>query len=128
MKQATLASNSKINRFALKWFEVFNDPDNINFYDIFDTTKPFANECWALGLVMDCGEALQKEVPDLYPLRDLEHLNACIDQIDDIQALGNGIFSQWRYFNHWHTDGITPQDYKWFAVAFARLAYLTADR
>lgn len=123
MKKAPLADSSKINEFALKWLNFYSQAEHINNYVMEDFS--FAEECWALGFDMDAGQALNDAIPDSNPLQDLEHLKACIDRIDSIQALGNGIFSQWRYWTHWSMDHPSAQDYEWFVVAFSRLAELT---
>ena len=77
-----------------------------------------------LGFVMDCGKSYydyfgEMEMPDLAMLRKF------LPEMS-IEILGNLIYSQWRYWNHWSDyDTMTEDDFQWFVEAFERLAELT---
>lgn len=111
----------RINEFAIKWLERFKK-ENYNFYLIFDADE-FPDDCKKLGFIMDCGYSfIDKYGEDVNTYIGLKRK---IDNVYDIQILGFGIFSQWRYFNHWsyfHPDG---EEIDWFILALTRLAELT---
>ena len=77
-----------------------------------------------LGFTMDCGKSLKEKFPDVQAFNDNEALKKIIRQID-IETLGNAIFSQWRYWNHYDFGVMQEKDYDWFLLAFTRLAELT---
>ncbi len=95
-----------------KWLKKFQD-NNMNFYDIFDADE-FPNECRRLKFEMNSGKLFgEKYSSDAF--RDLDCLKRIINNVNDINALGNAIFSQWRYFNHWsyshpNEDDITSNE------------------
>lgn len=92
-------SNKEIHKFALKWFDKFRDTKATG-RDLCEDTA-FADECFALGFQMDCGESFIAAYPDLNVFSDYRELDKIIDSVKDIQLLGSAIFSKWRYFNHW---------------------------
>lgn len=55
----------------------------------------------ALGFEMDCGESL--EMRHGIEIHDLEGLRREIGGIENIQVLGNAVFSLCRYATHWAT-------------------------
>ena len=78
-----------------------------------------------LGFEMDAGESLKRAFPGVDASQDNAALQRIIEQLD-IQTLGNAIFSQWRYWNHWSDyNYMEESDYEWFVIAFSRLAELT---
>lgn len=80
-------------------------------------------EMRSLGLTMDCGDSFKRVCGlDLGDLRELE-LRA--SEIDDPLVLGSAIFSQWRYFTHWHDAPVSDEDVRWFEVAAKRLGEIT---
>lgn len=115
-------NRTKINEFANRG-KAFYSRSDINNYEMENFN--FANECWALGFEMDGGKALESAFPGAFPLRDKDHLQAIIEAVEDVQMLGNAIFSQWRYWTHWSMGTPTKQDFQWFVIAFSRLAELT---
>ena len=125
IKHVPLAGMNKIHRFAILWAKIYENHNS--FPGAFFEDIVFVGEGLAdLGFVMDGGEALKDAFPNVDLFRDLENLKACIDQIDNLQALGNSIFSQWRYWNRSDYEVMEEADYQWFVVAFTRLAELAS--
>ncbi len=121
IKHTVLASKQKIRRFALIWEQMYKNHASIpgNFFE----DVVFVGEGLAdLGFEMDCGESLKRVFPNCN-LGDYGALQRVIDQLD-IQTLGNAIFSQWRYWNHWSMARMEEQDFQWFVLAYSRLAEL----
>lgn len=121
-------SNKEIHKFALKWFDKFRDTKATG-RDLCEDTA-FADECFALGFQMDCGESFIAAYPDLNVFSDYRELDKIIDSVEDIQLLGSAIFSKWRYFNHWAGNGeeITLTENRgWFITALGRLELLTSE-
>lgn len=113
-----------IHEFSIKWIEKFK-VQNKNSHELFETMD-FPNECWTLGIEMD-GVKLFSEKYGSESFRELESLQRIIYNVDDIQALGNLIFSKWRWFNHGDYVVYKPEDEKWFIMAFNRLIELTKE-
>lgn len=85
----------------------------------------FAEDCEVLGFDMDCFESFYKKYGnDFFNKYGDENLERVFSLIDDYQILGNAIYSQWRYYNHWATDPIAEFDANWFKAAFKRLKEL----
>lgn len=123
IKRAALASNHKIHRFALVWQQMYKNHANIPFG--FFEEMAFIGEGLAdLGFVMDCGESFKATFPN-GNLGDYESWKRVVNQIDSVELLGNAIFSQWRYWNHWSMTQMEETDFEWFVLAFGRLAELT---
>ncbi|MCD8222049.1 MAG: hypothetical protein LUD07_07670 [Clostridiales bacterium] len=123
MQKVPLASKKDIGRFALVWREMYKNHAVIpgNFFE----ESIFVGEGLSnLGFIMDCGESVKGLFPDLDIFRDNETWKRVIDQLD-IQTLGNAIFSQWRYWNHWAMSTMEEKDFEWFVIAFSRLAELS---
>ena len=78
-----------------------------------------------LGFVMDCGESVKRAFPGVDVFKDNEAFKRIMDQVD-LQTLGNAIFSQWRYWNHWSMGRMEEADFEWFVIAYSRLAELAA--
>lgn len=88
-----------------------------------------ALECddWAvrfreLGFEMDCGHSYE----ELYGLAlyDAQGLRRELERIDDVQTLGNAVFSQCRYITHW-SMGPCERELDWLGIALGRLEELT---
>ena len=125
VKKAPLASNKRIWRFAMVWLEMYKHHATIP-YRYFEDGYILGEEFFSLGFIMDCGESLKNALPDAANFfNDNEELKKYIDKLD-IQTLGNAIFSQWRYWNHWAMCPMEEKDFEWFVIAFARLAELAA--
>lgn len=118
-----LASPKKIHRFALIWMQLYKNYKTVP--GIYFESCFFLGE-WLdeLGFTMDCGKSLTEKFPDVQAFNDNEAFKRILQKID-IETLGNAIFSQWRYWNHWAMDTMQEKDYDWFIIAFTRLAELT---
>lgn len=74
-----------------------------------------------LGFEMDCGHSYE----ELYGLTlyDAQGLRRELARIDDMQTLGNAIFSQCRYITHW-SMGPCERELDWLEIALGRLEEL----
>ena len=91
-------------------------------YDFFENIAYVGEGLSVLGFVMDCEESASNMFPD-EAFNECEGLVKILDKID-LQTLGNLIYSEWRYWNHWAMSSMTDKDYDWFVIAFERLAEL----
>ncbi len=117
-----MADMKHIHEFAVKWYDKFRDK-KINYIELID--HYMADDCEALGFVMDCGHAFSEKYGKA--ANDFEALERIISEITDIPLLGSAIYSQWRYFNHWAYSGeeiLEPQNRAWFTIALSRLGEL----
>ena len=117
-----MADMKQIHEFAVKWFDKFRDK-KINYLELVD--HYMADDCEALGFVMDCGNAFTEKYGDA--TSNCEALERIIGQVTDIPLLGSAIYSQWRYFNHWAYSGeeiLELQKRAWFTIALSRLGEL----
>lgn len=117
-----MADMKQIHEFAVKWFDKFRDK-KINYLELVD--HYIADDCEALGFVMDCGHAFAEKYGDA--ASNFEALERVIDQVTDIPLLGSAIYSQWRYFIHWAYSGeeiLEPKNREWFSIALSRLGEL----
>ena len=81
VKHTPLASNQKIQRFALLWMQMYKNHAAIPFCYFEDIS--FVGEGLAdLGFEMDCGESISTAFPN-YHLGDLEGWNRIVNQIDN---------------------------------------------
>lgn len=80
--------------------------------------------CREFGFDMDCGRSFEKTYG--LQLGDVRSLKRDITQINDVQVLGNAVFSQCRYLTHWawsiESDGI-----RWLCIALGRLEELVSQ-
>ena len=112
----------QIHEFAVKWFDKFRDK-KINYIELVD--HYMADDCEALGFVMDCGHAFAEKYGDA--ASNCEALERIIGEVADIPLLGSAIYSRWRYFNHWAYSGeeiMELQNRAWFTMALSRLGEL----
>ena len=107
---------AKIHAFAVKWITEFR------LQHIHEAEHLMGDECAALGFVMDRGESFAAKYPDAS--MDTGNIGLYINEIDDLQLLGNAIYSRWRYYQHW---ACSPWDVPWFITALNRLAELTSE-
>lgn len=117
-----MAEMKQIHEFAVKWFDKFRDK-KINYLELVD--HYMADDCEALGFIMDCGHAFTEKYGDA--ASKVEALERIIGEVTDIPLLGSAIYSQWRYFNHWAYSGeeiLEPQNRAWFTMALSRLGEL----
>lgn len=107
----------KIHEFSLYWLGKYKNPETQDR----ELEEGFAGECFSLGFEMDCGKSFKAAYgSDAFSY--VSALERKIDQAQDVQILGNAVFSQWRYYTHWTCSAL---DREWFIVAFSRLAELT---
>jgi hypothetical protein len=109
--------SEEIDAFVAKWTKLFNDPET-SAYVL--AGRGLAEDCERLGFKMDCG----KSFTDAYGV-SWNDIPEIIGTVDDPQILGNAIYSEWRYFNHWAWDPdetCEPENRKLFIIALARLA------
>ena len=119
------AEKDDILLFADKYLTFFRDefgktPES--YYRFFDNEK-FPEECRTLGFEMDCGHSFAEAYGAAW--NDVEILRRTIEKVSDINIIGSGLFSQWRYFNHWSSPSHADADTKeWFILLFERLKVL----
>ncbi|MGN1113257.1 MAG: hypothetical protein ACI4RP_08635 [Acutalibacteraceae bacterium] len=116
----------QIHDFAIKWCDKFRE-QNINCEEL--VNQYMADDCYALGFVMDCGHAFSEKYGQAFS--NYEELKKTIDDVTDIHLLGSAIYSRWRYFNHWAYSGaeiLEPEHRAWFILALSRLASLSEDK
>ena len=123
IKRIPLASPKKIRRFALLWAQLYNNHASIP--GAFFEDAAFVGDGLAdLGFEMDCGKSYCEAYSEA-TTPDNEKLQRQLPGMD-IRILGNLIFSQWRYWNHWANAPMEDTDYQWFVLAFTRLAELAS--
>ena len=114
-------TKEEIIKFADKYIAFFRNEfgkakeSYCRFFDSYD----FPEECRNLGFEMDCGHSFAEAFGDAW--NDVEILRRIIEKVNDINIIGAGLFSQWRYFNHWSYSGPTEEDREWFLLLFGRL-------
>lgn len=110
-----------LHEFAMKWIPRFED---WRYNQLFETME-FSDNCRALGFEMDGGQAFTDAFPGCF--RDPVATKAAIACCEDAGLLGSGLFSGWRYYNHWNAfRGFEPEERAWFGVVLRRLAELSA--
>lgn len=120
-----MATNKEIYDFAMRWSKKYRSSETKEY----EVEEGFADECFALGFEMDCGNAFETEFPGTNAFSDYEALDKIIGQVQDVSLLGSAIFSKWRYITHWSFGEqlLSPQNRPWFILAFGRLASLTSE-
>ncbi len=118
-----IKDTTEFNSFAVKYLDLYNGMDTTEA----DVCDNFAEQCWDLGLKMDCGESFGQRYPKAF--QSFDELEKVIDEIDDYVFLGNAIFSQWRYVTHWsYNSSLLDKTFRpWFKLAFERLVKITAE-
>lgn len=120
-----LAENGKIYSFAMVWMQMYkNHAVTPGFY--FEDIEYVGDGMRELGFRMDAFESL-KALGYAENINSLTDWKRILKKITDVQLLGNAIYSQWRYWNHWAMAPMDEDDYQWFVESFARLAELTKD-
>lgn len=103
------------------YFENKFEQTGEDYYRFFDSEE-FPNDCKALGFEMDCGHSFTEAYGECW--NTIDGLKANINRINNIFIIGNGLFSQWRYFNHWSYSHADENDREWFLILFRRLKEL----
>lgn len=124
IKRTPLASNKKIRCFALIWMQMYKN-HAVTPFEYFEDIKLVGEGLADLGFEMDAGKSLEAAFPGVDAFHDNSSIQRIIKQVD-LQTLGNAIFSQWRYWNHWSMSPMEEADFEWFVIAFSRLAELAA--
>ena len=70
------------------------------------------------GFEMDCGHSFEQRYGLV--LGDADRLKREIARIDDVQVLGNAVFSQCRYITHWAMSPCS-REIEWLTLALVRL-------
>ena len=117
----------RVKNFVEKWSalldEIDADETRAKVYAFVDDMQ-FPEDCENLGFKMDCFESFGAKYnydPSKHSKKRFEKLVA---DCDDFRILGNAIFSQWRYYNHWAYDVKAEFKTRWFRIAFKRLSEL----
>ena len=74
-----------------------------------------------LGFEMDCGHSYGERYG--LALYDARGLRRELARIDDLQTLGNAVFSQCRYITHW-SMGPCDRELDWLEIALGRFEEL----
>ena len=123
MRKKKLQDLYALHEFALFWLNMYKYHNDVAFYNYRDGVY-LGMALKDMGFEMDGSESYRKKF-DVDHLPDLNTLKRQLPDMD-IQLLGNLIFSQWRYWNHWSDyEVMEEKDYDWFVVAFERLVELS---
>ena len=116
-------SITEVLHFAEKYIDFFRDEfghTKESYYSFFDSDK-FPEECRALGFEMDSGHSFI-EAYGGEAWNGIEGLRKNFENMNDINIIGAGLFSQWRYYNHWAYPSDADNDIKdWFLILLRRL-------
>lgn len=126
-KRSKFVKKVNIKTFTEKYIDYFLndfDPESASYYDFFDSPF-FPNDCRKLGFEMDCGKSFVDAYGEVawYYEKDLSEI---LDNINDLNVIGSGLFSKWRFFNHWSYDHATEKDKKWFLMLLRRMQEITS--
>lgn len=114
--------DNKVYKFADDWIDEF---EMNGCYEIIENPK-FSEGCQELGFEIDMGEKLLEDFPNEKVMKP-EWMKSHADKIDDIKALGNAIYSNWRWFGHgaYSVSELDKNDNReWFITALNRLKEL----
>lgn len=119
-----MASKNEIHEFASRWLRKYCNPDSLEC----DVTALFADECRALGFVMDSGKSLDEAYENTSVFRDVSYLCGVIGRIDDDALLGSAIYSKWYVLTHGEREDLLYlPNRNWFIVALSRLKTITDE-
>ncbi len=83
--------------FAESWEKYFENPDSSKDFDM-----GFGLECEQIGFQMDSGERFIHECKIRgYKTPFDDDTADALKKIDDIEIIGSGTYSYWRYLTHW---------------------------
>lgn len=82
----------------------------------------WADRFWEFGFYMDAGDSLERHY--CLSLHDVRGLRRELSRIDDIQTLGDAVFSECRYIKHW-AMGPYERELDWLVIALGRLEEFT---
>jgi hypothetical protein len=116
-----------VDTFVEQWGALLDEIDTeesrAKVYDFIESER-FAEDCRNLGFEMDCFESFNRSAGRDVSANDNRLAEEFIATCDDYRALGNAIFSQWRYYNHWASDVKAEFNTMRFRLAFKRLLEL----
>lgn len=84
----------------------------------------WADRFRSFGFRMDCGKSYEERYG--LSLIDVDGLRRNLARVDDVQTLGNAVFSQCRSITHW-SMGPCENEVEWLKVALARLEELAGE-
>ncbi len=121
-KEITSIWKARVNKFANKYLKLYENPDT----ERQEVSATFADECFALGLRMDCEDSFIAEY-GMEAARDTSAFKRISNEIIDTDILASEIFSRWRYITHWSNyESLFDDDNReWFIEAFSRLRTIT---
>lgn len=121
-KKGNVLDKNKLFVFAKKWQRIFY---NTSWNGQIIESVIFPEEAWEVGLDMDCCKSFSEGYPDInLDSKDNENFQRGLDSVYDVQTLGNLIFSEWRWWNHWAMSRPSKEDFQCFFIAFDRLIKL----
>ena len=112
----------RVHALALKYLELYSSEDTTED----DVSKTYSDECFSLGIRMDCGESFIEKY-GVEATKSADAFQAIRDRICDVDILASEIFSYWRYITHWSesSDCLDAENRAWFIAAWSRLAEIT---
>lgn len=111
-----------LQSFCDEWIEIYSD-ENVDHHQLIENDE-FSNYCRSFGWSTDNGESFKQK----YPCESYDEALQYLDQVTEIDLLGNLIFSRWRHFNHWAWSGEEILDHKeWFVKLLSRLKELAVN-
>lgn len=119
-----MADINLIHEFAVKWRNKFTNR-NINYIGPADHSM--ADDCAALGFVMDCGSAFSEKYGNA--ASNSGALNKIIGEVDEVLLLGSAIYSRLSHFDQGacsDAEIMEPQNRDWFIIALTRLEELSS--
>lgn len=128
-KEVLFKQATSIKDFCKKYIEYFKnlkrEPPEDRYY--FIDSPVFVRECVSFGFEMDCAASFREKYGD-EAFNSEEAFARIADTIIDVKVLGSGIFSQWRYYNHWAESSQAIYDaVGWFKLAFDRLLTISVS-
>ena len=116
-----ITNREKLHEFALRYLEMYRNPET----EEIDLYAGFSEECFSLGIEMDVGRSFSEKY-SAEAFRNSEALSEIFDEVNDVQALANAVFSNYRRITYWSYENLSDEENrKWFVTAFRRLAGLT---
>ena len=116
-----------VETFVEKWDllldEIDDDETRAKVYGFIESNR-FEEDCRVLGFEMDSFESFKKHCNYDSKRNSKKTFEELIEICTDFRILGNAIFSQWRYYNHWAYNPCAEFNTKEFRVAFKRLLAL----
>ena len=93
--------------------EIDADETRAKVYAFIDDLQ-FPKDCESLGFDMDCFNSFNAKYNYNPAKHSKKRFEKLVANCDDFCILGNAIFSQWRYYNHWADDVKAEFKTRWF--------------